>query len=448
MTLCETVAVLLIHSYCPKNTISANGHPVILQQLVTAFSELLLYKYIPMLKTIVLLLVLLLTGFTPFYAQQPNKIALQPLADSLATMVSIDQIAANIPTGKYKSLPKEVWLQFKDSVFVTHQQILEKIFLRVGYPGYDLVGEKGSHHFWLMVQHCDKTPAFQEKVLAAMKIQVAKRNADPKDYAYLIDRVMLNTNRKQVYGTQVTYNLNTCQSLPRPLRDSMTVNERRAKMGLGILEEYLNSMSSMHFEMNKDMYVQKGITQANMYVVPALPASFNKQLALLIDSLSEEDQKPVTMDTAQNAEKAFKEVTKRNIPVLKKIVHQYGFAGYNLVGKESSDNFWMLVQHSDADVAFQKEVLPLMDKQVQQKNASGDKYAYLVDRININEGRKQVYGTQVSWATGSPVPKPLENPDSVDDRRKAVGMQPLAVYLENMIAAVKEINKNRNQPDH
>jgi len=212
---------------------------------------------------------LMIISLGNLYAQKNGAALNQPLADSLAEMVKVDQIAAYIPTGKYKELSPADWQHFKDSVFGTHQAILEKMFNRYGYPGYDLVGKEGSQHFWLMVQHCDKQPAFQEKVLTAMKKQVDKGNADPKNYAYLVDRVMLNTGRKQVYATQVTYNLDSCQAIPRPLQDSATVNARRNKMGLPPVEEYLNGMSDMHFTMNKAMYEKKGITKPKLYVVPA-----------------------------------------------------------------------------------------------------------------------------------------------------------------------------------
>lgn len=192
----------------------------------------------------------------------------QLLADSLKSMVIVDQVAANVPQGKYKELPREEWQHFKDSVFGTHKKILEKVFDQYGYPGYDMVGKEGEKNFWLMVQHCDKTPEFQKKVLNAMKVQVSKSNADPKNYAYLTDRVLLNTGDKQVYGTQVTYNVTICQAIPRPLVDSANVNARRKEVGLEVIEKYLNMMSEMHFEMNKTGYEQKGITQPKLYAIP------------------------------------------------------------------------------------------------------------------------------------------------------------------------------------
>lgn len=195
-------------------------------------------------------------------AQSPSTFN-QLLADSLSKMEEVDQIAVKPPAG----MTREAWQQFKDSVFSTHQRILENMFSRYGYPGYDLVGEKGEHSFWLMVQHCDQWPAFQEKVLTAMKPQVAKGKANPKNYAYLTDRVRINTGRKQVYGTQVTYNVDSCQALPKPLEDSLTVNARRKEIGLESIEEYLNLMGTMHFEMNRATYEKKGITKPKLYAI-------------------------------------------------------------------------------------------------------------------------------------------------------------------------------------
>lgn len=106
-----------------------------------------------------------------------NKKFDKPLADSLNKWVKIDQIAAYIRTDQYKNWSDERWNKFKDSVFTTHQRILENVFKKYGYPGYDLVGKTGSNNFWLMVQHCDKQPDFQIQILKAMKAEVDRNNA-------------------------------------------------------------------------------------------------------------------------------------------------------------------------------------------------------------------------------------------------------------------------------
>jgi hypothetical protein len=51
----------------------------------------------------------------------------------------------------------------------------------------------------------------------------------------------------------------------------------------------------------------------------------------------------------------------------------------------------------------------------------------LEDRIRVAEGRPQRYGTQFDWdASGEMSPMPVEEAEHVDERRRAVGLGPLA----------------------
>jgi hypothetical protein len=219
------------------------------------------------------LILLFIAGFTLFNCRQTisqnkkeeGKIEFnQGLADELKTMAEIDQIAAYIRQGKYRDWTVERWDNFKDSVFTTHKKRLEEIFEKFGYPGYSLVGETGSQNFWLMVQHCDSDPAFQSRVLVKLKIEVDNKNADGSTYGLLTDRVKINNGEKQIYGTQVTYN-SLGQAYPKSLADSVNVNKRRAEVGLEPIEEYLNHMTQMHFEMNKEYLKGQGVTEPTLY---------------------------------------------------------------------------------------------------------------------------------------------------------------------------------------
>jgi hypothetical protein len=120
-----------------------------------------------------------------------------------------------------------------------------------------------------------------------------------------------------------------------------------------------------------------------------------------------------------------------NLMEAKSIISAHGFPGYNLVG-EFSNNFWAIVQHCDDDVKFQKQVLLLLKRQVELKNASAENYALLQDRVLISTGKKQLYGTQVRYnpKTKTAKPFPVEDSTHVDERRKAVGLAPLAKYLK------------------
>jgi len=54
--------------------------------------------------------------------------------------------------------------------------------------------------------------------------------------------------------------------------------------------------------------------------------------------------------------------------------------------------------------------------------------ALLTDRVKINQGMLQVYGSQLECRDGAYRPKPVENPETLDERRASVGLQPFDEY--------------------
>ena len=122
---------------------------------------------------------------------------------------------------------------------------------------------------------------------------------------------------------------------------------------------------------------------------------------------------------------------KLNYDEAKNILAKYGYPGYSLVGEGGSSKFWAIVQHCDDDVPFQQRVLLLMKKEVDRKNASGENYAYLKDRVLINLKQKQLYGTQgiTDPKTKKWAPLPISDAAHVEVRRKAMGMIPLKQYI-------------------
>lgn len=193
----------------------------------------------------------------------------QALADELSKMKVVDQLAASnaYPPASYSNLTLDEWKSFKDSVYKTNQKRVKEIFNEYGFVGYNLAGEEGSSNFWLIVQHSDHNPEFQNEILEKMKVEVDNGNANSSNYGLLVDRVKLNTGQPQVYGTQVDYNMEICQAFPKKLADSINVNKRRKEIGLEPIEEYLNQMTEINFAMNKEYYSKKGITVPRLYKV-------------------------------------------------------------------------------------------------------------------------------------------------------------------------------------
>jgi len=141
----------------------------------------------------------------------------------------------------------------------------EEIFQKIGYPDESMVGDEASRAFWLLVQHSDSDPAFQERVAEAMKPVVLRDQARADLLALLTDRVRVNTGRLQIFGSQVVYDTRTGQALPKQIEDGQQVDQRRAEVGLEPLWVYLNEMSELNFMMNQKMYEDRGQTEPWAY---------------------------------------------------------------------------------------------------------------------------------------------------------------------------------------
>lgn len=113
------------------------------------------------------------------------------------------------------------------------KMILEKY----GWLGPKAIGEKGNSALFLVIQHADATT--QAKYLPVMKAAYERGDAKGSQLALLIDRVALSNGQKQVYGSQVMQDPKTNKYQLSALEDPDHVNARRAKMGLGSIEDYL-----------------------------------------------------------------------------------------------------------------------------------------------------------------------------------------------------------------
>jgi hypothetical protein len=89
---------------------------------------------------------------------------------------------------------------------------------------------------------------------------------------------------------------------------------------------------------------------------------------------------------------------------LKEIIDEFGWPGKSLVGRDGAHAAWLMVQHADQDVPFQKRCLTLLVKAVKDGEASGHDFAYLVDRVRVANKEKQLYGTQLQQVDGKLIP--------------------------------------------
>ncbi|TDD68478.1 hypothetical protein E1262_15765 [Jiangella aurantiaca] len=117
---------------------------------------------------------------------------------------------------------------------------------------------------------------------------------------------------------------------------------------------------------------------------------------------------------------------------LAEIIEEHGWPGSDLVGTDGASAAWVIAQHSDLDPEFQRQALELMRPAAEAGLADPGELAYLEDRVALNSGGEQVYGTQIGCVDGVPQPAPLSDPETVDERRAEAGLEPLADYLATL----------------
>lgn len=117
-----------------------------------------------------------------------------------------------------------------------------------------------------------------------------------------------------------------------------------------------------------------------------------------------------------------------NTEFLRTLIGELGWIDATRFGAEASDAAFLLVQHS-GDLRLMRTALPHIEADVRAGRLSGQNYALLFDRLQLNLGYLQRYGSQIGGATGELMLMPCEDIARIDERRAELGMGPLGEYL-------------------
>lgn len=180
--------------------------------------------------------------------------------------------------------------------------------------------------------------------------------------------------------------------------------------------------------------VQQNLTQKE--------AKLNKPLIQQLDSIRKEDQEyrgrtndievnyGIDSKEMKDLWKIIHEKDSINFTKVKAILDQYGWLGADVVGAEGNTTLFLVIQH--ADLKNQEVYLPMMREAVKTGKAQARELALLEDRVALEQGKKQIYGSQLirNPRTGEDTLAPIEDFKNVDKRRLSVGLQPLDDYLK------------------
>lgn len=145
------------------------------------------------------------------------------------------------------------------------------------------------------------------------------------------------------------------------------------------------------------------------------------------------------INTTQIIHHGLNDVDEKNRNKLKEIFKTYGFPTKKLVGRDAMNGVFLMIQHADRDKKWQKAQLENIEKAVENGDMDAQSYAYLFDRIQINNGQKQLYGTQFAKVDLENMVvelAPTEDLENLDQRRMEIGMMPIEMYKRFMLLDV------------
>lgn len=119
-----------------------------------------------------------------------------------------------------------------------------------------------------------------------------------------------------------------------------------------------------------------------------------------------------------------------NTAKLLALVAQCGWPRPKIHGEKAMDDAWLIAQHADNNQTAQRTFLQHLKQAVDNGDSPAYAYAFLVDRIALNAGKPQQYGTQAENKTECDVViVPLDDHAKADARRQAIGWPPLKDYV-------------------
>ena len=174
------------------------------------------------------------------------------------------------------------------------------------------------------------------------------------------------------------------------------------------------------------------------------------EIAAEIIRMAEEDQAerfrvfndPDLMADPEKRRVIIVSIDARNTDRLDRIIADIGWPSISKVGPEASTNAWLIAQHADEDPSFQERCLELM-KAEHAGEVEKQNIAYLEDRVMEKKEGVQIYGTQFEIdGSGNYGPKPIKDPENLEERRRTMGMESFQEYREGRMRWWEE-NKHR-----
>lgn len=113
---------------------------------------------------------------------------------------------------------------------------------------------------------------------------------------------------------------------------------------------------------------------------------------------------------------------------LLELLDDYGWPTASSVTEFAAAGAALIINHTSYEIRAQ--YFPLLEEAFKKGEAQPLRYAKMRDRLLVEEGKEQLYGTQWKFDNSKKIPYPIEKPEEVDKRRAEIGLGPLSIYLK------------------
>ncbi len=158
---------------------------------------------------------------------------------------------------RMKMVHKQSWEDLKEEILALdkiHTKKLKAILTEIGLPTISKVGKKATLCAWLIAQHTPDTKFRQEYLLLMKK---HSDDVDPINLAMMQDRVNMENNKSQIYGTQFRRDKDGSFVLWK-VRDRKNLDIRRKKVGLLPIDEHIKEVSKSYKITFREQNLKKG----------------------------------------------------------------------------------------------------------------------------------------------------------------------------------------------
>lgn len=123
-----------------------------------------------------------------------------------------------------------------------------------------------------------------------------------------------------------------------------------------------------------------------------------------------------------------------NAALLENFIANYGWPFPEVYGQEAHEAAWLIAIHAISKPHFIKQIAAILKVAWQEGKLHGKYYAHFYDRIELYEGREQLYGTHLFESPIGWQAKYLHDPATINERRAIMDLPPLEEWIQEATA--------------